>query len=64
MKLLQAILRVSSSNNSDVGGGDGNKHDPAQALAENMADNYYSDAKEELTVLEGWKWWDDGEVVD
>ena len=59
--LLQSILKTSSANSSEVRDAS-NKHDPGQALAEQLAaqKDKTNDADEEMTVLEGWKWWEDG----
>ncbi|CAB9508491.1 P4Hc [Seminavis robusta] len=54
MPLLQAILRLSAA--AGAGAGDGNKHDPGQALAAHLANQ--PESKDKLVILEGWKWWD------
>jgi hypothetical protein len=56
MALLQAILKLNTTTTSAGIAGDGNKHDPAQAWATHLASN--PDSKEELVIMEGWKWWE------
>ncbi|CAB9511231.1 P4Hc [Seminavis robusta] len=60
MPLLQAILRLSAA--AGAGAGDGNKHDPGQALAAHLANQ--PENKEKLVILEGWKWWDNDSNIN
>jgi len=59
MQLLQAILKVSASAES---AGDGNKHDPSQAWADQLSSN--AEAKDDITILPGWKWWENNDNSD
>lgn len=59
MQLLQAILKVSAAGET---AGDGNKHDPAQVWAEQLANNVQ--AKDCISILPGWKWWENDDSSD
>ena len=52
--LLQSILKTSSQ----FGDNASNKHDPGPALVEQLAAQTDANAEEAMTVLEGWKWWE------
>ena len=55
VQLLQSILRTTTEDGAPRD--TSNKHDPGQALVEQLASNQQD--KDEMTILEGWKWWGD-----
>jgi hypothetical protein len=51
-----------NNNNSSSNTNYSNKHDPGQALVDHLT-KHHSTIAESMTVLEGWKWWEENNSV-